>query len=86
MTWMAGTRGLLSPLTLELVSVGAAPGCLPAMLREAARIGQQDLETKIAKLREIIAPLLLLAAAALIAAVVCTVLGPLLELLSALPQ
>ena len=56
------------------------------MLREAARIGQQDLETKIAKLREIIAPLLLLAAAALIAAVVCTVLGPLLELLSALPQ
>ena len=86
MTCMAGTRGLLSPLTLDLVSVGAATGCLPAMLREAARIGQQDLETKIAKLREIIAPLLLLAAAALIAAVVCTVLGPLLELLSALPQ
>ena len=32
------------------------------------------------------APLLLLIAAGMIAAVVCTVLGPLLELLSALPQ
>ncbi|MGM9582982.1 MAG: type II secretion system F family protein [Phascolarctobacterium sp.] len=85
-TCMSGVRGLLSPLTLDLVSVGAATGCLPAMLREAARLGQQDLETRIAKLREIIAPLLLLVAAGLIAAVVCTVLGPLLELLSALPQ
>ncbi|MGM9528679.1 MAG: type II secretion system F family protein [Phascolarctobacterium sp.] len=83
---LAGMRGLLSPLTLDLVSVGAATGCLPQMLREAARLGQQDMQSKIAKLREVLAPLLLLLAAGVIAAVVCAVLGPLLEMLSALPQ
>ena len=49
-------------------------------------MGQQDLESRITKLREVLAPLLLLIAAGMIAAVVCTVLGPLLEPLSALPQ
>ena len=83
---LAGVSGLLSPLTLDLVSVGVATGCLPQMLREAASIGQQDLEARLTKLREVLAPLLLLSAAGMIAAVVCTVLGPLLELLSALPQ
>ena len=83
---LAGVKGLLSPITLDLVSVGAATGCLPQMLREAASMGQQDLESRITKLREVLAPLLLLIAAGMIAAVVCTVLGPLLELLSALPQ
>ena len=83
---LAGVNGLLSPLTLDLVSVGVATGCLPQMLREAASIGQQDLKARLTKLREVLAPLLLLSAAGMIAAVVCTVLGPLLELLSALPQ
>ena len=85
-TSMAGVRGLLSPLTLDLISVGAATGCLPAMLREAAQLRQQDLQHKIAQLREILAPLLLLFVAMVIGAVVCTVLGPLLEMLSTLPQ
>ena len=39
---LAGVKGLLSPITLDLVSVGAATGCLPQMLREAASMGQQD--------------------------------------------
>lgn len=86
MTAMAGVQGLLSPMSLDLVSVGAATGCLPRMLREAASLAQHDLEGKITKLRELIAPLLLLVAASIIAGVVCTVLGPLLEMLSALPQ
>lgn len=85
-TSMAGVQGLLSPLTLDLISVGAATGCLPAMLREAAQLRQQDLQHKIAQLREILAPLLLLFVAMVIGAVVCTVLGPLLEMLSTLPQ
>ena len=83
---LAGVQGLLSPLTLDLVSVGAATGCLPQMLREAAGMGQQDLEARITKLKEVLTPLLLLVAAAMIGAVVCTVLGPLLEMLTALPQ
>ncbi|MGM9569775.1 MAG: type II secretion system F family protein [Phascolarctobacterium sp.] len=83
---MAGVRGLLSAATLDLISVGAATGCLPAMLREAAKLRQQDLHSKIAKLREILAPLLLLFVACIIGGVVCTVLGPLLEMLSALPE
>ena len=83
---MAGVRGLLSAATLDLISVGAATGCLPAMLREAAKLRQQDLHSKIARLREILAPLLLIFVACIIGAVVCTVLGPLLEMLSALPE
>ena len=83
---MLGAAGLLSPLTLDLLGVGASTGCLPQMLREAARLRQEDLQRKLARGKEILAPLLLLIVALVIAVVVCTVLGPLLEMLNALPQ
>lgn len=84
-TALTGAAGLFSPLTQALLDVGAATGYLPRMLREAARIGEDDLRIKLAKIKEVLAPMLLLAAALVIAAVVCAVVGPLLEMLSALP-
>lgn len=84
-TALTGAAGLFSPLTQALLDVGAATGCLPRMLREAARIGEDDLRIKLAKIKEVLAPVLLLGAALVIAAVMCAVMGPLLEMLSALP-
>lgn len=84
-TALTGAEGLFSPLTQALLDVGAATGYLPRMLREAARIGEEDLRVKLAKIKEVLAPMLLLAAALVIAAVVCAVVSPLLEMLSALP-
>lgn len=85
-TSMTGAAGLLSPLTLDLIGVGSSTGTLPLMLREAARLRQEDLQKRLARGKELLAPLLLVLVALVIAAVVCTVLGPLLEMLSALPQ
>ncbi len=84
-TALTGAAGLFSPLTQALLDVGAATGYLPQMLREAARIGEDDLRIKLAKIREVLAPMLLLAAALVIAAVVCAVVSPLLEMMSVLP-
>ncbi|MGM9562110.1 MAG: type II secretion system F family protein [Phascolarctobacterium sp.] len=85
-TALAGMTGLLSPLTLDLASVGATTGCLPQMLREAAQIRQEDLQKRLLRARELLPPVLLVLVATVIALVVCSVLGPLLEMLSALPQ
>ncbi len=82
----SGADMLFSPLTMDLLRVGAATGCLPQMLREAAAIGEQDLQEKLARLKEYLAPALLLLAALMVAVVVCAVVGPLLEMVSALPE
>lgn len=75
-----------SPLTAELLSIGAETGYLPQMLSEAAGIVEQDLRGRLEKAREILAPLLLLVAALLTALVVCSVVSPLFELFTALPE
>ncbi|WP_405380243.1 type II secretion system F family protein [Phascolarctobacterium sp.] len=85
-TALTGATVLLSPMSRDLVGVGAATGCLPKMLLEAARLGEQDLVTRAAKIKEVVGPLLLLCAAVIIGAVVCAVLGPLLEMISAMPE
>ena len=56
------------------------------MLKEAARIGEEDLRENLERINEFLASLLLLVAAVVIAAVVCVVLGPLFEMLSAMPE
>ena len=77
---------MFSPLTAELIVIGAETGYLPKLLNEAASILEQDLRDSLEKLREILAPLLLLVAALVTATVVCSVVGPLFELFSALPE
>ncbi len=56
------------------------------MLKEAARIGEEDLRENLERIKEFLAPLLLLVAAVVIGIVVCVVLGPLFEMLSAMPE
>ncbi len=83
---LAGVEGLFSPITLNLLGVGASTGYLPQMLREAAIIGEQNMQGRIAGLKEVLAPILLLLAALIVATVVWAVLEPLIEMLSALPE
>ena len=77
---------IFSPLTAEFIAVGAATGCLPRMLTEAAQILEQDLRGRLEQFRELFAPMLLLIAALLTALVVCSVMGPLFDLFTALPE
>lgn len=77
---------VFSPLTLELISIGAETGYLPQMLNEAATILEQDLRERLERLRELLAPLLLLVAALVVGAVVCSVVSPLFDLFTALPD
>ena len=78
-----GAKELFSPLMLELVCVGASTGYLPQMLQEAVTAGEQRLQQQLGRLQE---PLLLLVAAIIIAGIVCIVIGPLFEMLSAMPE
>lgn len=55
-------------------------------LIKAAGILEQDLQSKLEKFRELFAPVLLLIAALLTALVVCSVMGPLFDLFTALPE
>ncbi len=80
------TTGFFSPLTCDLIMVGAATGYLPKMLAEAATIGERDLKTKLLKIKEYLAPLLLAVVALVIAVVVSVVVGPLLEIITAMPE
>lgn len=77
---------MFSPLTAELISIGAETGFLPKLLNEASTILEQDLRDRLEKVRELLAPLLLLMAALVIAMVVCSVVGPLFDLFTALPE
>lgn len=77
---------MLSPLTTELMIIGAETGYLSQLLNEAAMILEQDLRERLEKLQEVLAPILLLLAALVTAAVVCSVVGPLFDLFSALPE
>lgn len=80
-----GAKELFSPLMLELVCVGASTGYLPQMLQEAVTAGEQRLQ-QLGRLQELLVPLLLLVAAIIIAGIVCIVIGPLFEMLSAMPE
>lgn len=85
-TAVNGIAGIFSPLTLDLIIVGAATGYLPKMLKEAAQIGTEDIKEKLDRLKEFLAPLLLLIVACIIAVIVYAIVGPLFEILSVLPE
>ena len=78
--------GWINPLSLGLISMGATTGYLPKMLNEAASISEQDLQTGLDRLKESISPLMLLFAALITAGVISSVVGPLFNLISALPE
>lgn len=78
--------GWIAPLSLGLINMGAATGYLPKMFNEAASISEQDLQTGLDRLKESISPLMLLLAALITAGIVSSVVGPLFNLISALPE
>lgn len=71
---------LFSPLSLELITLGAETGRLAESLIQAGEFCQQDLEIKLAKLRELLGPVLLVAGGCLVALILIICLGPLFEL------
>ena len=54
--------------------------------QEAVTAGEQRLQQQLGRLQELLVPLLLLVAAIIIAGIVCIVIGPLFEMLSAMPE
>jgi len=78
--------GWLSPLSLDLIIMGATTGSLPQMLCEAVAIREQDLQNSLNSLKEALSPLMLLFAAIITVGVVTSVVGPLFNLISALPE
>ena len=56
------------------------------MLQEAVTAGEQRMQQQLGRLQELMVPLLLLVAAIIIAGIVCIVIGPLFEMLSAMPE
>lgn len=85
-TALQHSLGLFSPLTEELLYLGATTGYLPQMLSEAAQIVESDLRYRLEKLRELLAPTLLMVAALITAGLVCTIMSPLFDLFSAIPD
>lgn len=80
------THGLFSPLTEELITIGSTTGYLPQMLEEAAKIAEDDLRDYLDKLREFLAPALLIVAATLTASIVVSIMSPLFDLFTAIPE
>lgn len=80
-TAAGGCNGFFSPITIELITVGAATGYLPEMLMEAARLEEQELYCKLDKLKELLAPCLLLISAVVVGVLVCSVVEPLFGLI-----
>lgn len=78
--------GWLSPLSLDLIIMGATTGFLPQMLCEAVVIREQDLQNTLDRLKEVLSPLMLLFAALITAGVVTSVAGPLFNIISTLPE
>lgn len=85
-TALQHSLGLFSPLTEELLYLGATTGYLSQMLSESAQITESDLRYRLEKLRELLAPALLMVAALITAGLICTVMSPLFDLFSAIPD
>ena len=77
---------LLSPMSQELVKVGAATGYLPEMLQEAGAICKEDLHNRLVKIKELLGPVLLFIGALVAGIIVYITLGPMFELISAIPE
>lgn len=77
---------LFSRQTIDFLEIGAASGNMPKMLQEAAKLQEQELRRRLMQLKELLGPSLLLVAALLTAAVICSALEPLFNLFTAIPE
>lgn len=77
---------LFCPLSLELITLGAETGKLAENLLQAGEFCQQDLEARLAKLRELLGPVLLVVGGCLVSLILIICLGPLFELVDNIPM
>lgn len=77
---------LFSQQTIDFLEIGAASGNMPKMLQEAAKLQEEGLRRRLMQLKELLGPSLLLIAALLTAAVICSALEPLFNLFTAIPE
>jgi general secretion pathway protein F len=75
-----GESGLFPPVALRLVASGERSGRLDAMLDEAARHQQREVEALLGTLTTVLAPLMILVVGALVLVIVLAILLPIFEL------
>jgi general secretion pathway protein F len=75
-----GESGLFPAVALRLVASGERAGRLDAMLDEAARHQQREVEALLGTLTAVLAPVMILAVGALVLAIVLAILLPIFEL------
>jgi general secretion pathway protein F len=75
-----GESGLFPPVALRLVASGERSGRLDAMLDEAARHQQREVESLLGTLTTVLAPLMILVVGALVLVIVLAILLPIFEL------
>jgi len=80
------SQGLFTPLTEELLTMGASTGYLPQMLEEAAKIAEDALQERLEMARELLAPMLLLVAAMFTSGIVYIAMSPLFDLFTLMPE
>ncbi len=76
----------LSPITIEMMTIGAATGYLPKLLNEAAKISEENMRATLERMKEVLGPALLLITALIVGVVVVSVIQPLLDLFANLPK
>lgn len=76
---LAATR-CFPPLLLHMIANGEATGRIAPLLDKAARLQQQELETRTATLTSLIEPALLLAMGAVVMLIVLAVMQPIIEI------
>lgn len=77
---------LLSSLTIEFLIVGESSGTLAAMLKEAGVLLEQDFSANLKNVKVLLEPILLIAIAVVIGAMIFTVASPLLTFLTEIPE
>ena len=84
--YLQNHKDVFTPIVRAFIMVGNHTGNLVEMLNEAVRIKTEMLSGKLAKLKEYLAPVLLLVVAVFIGFVVLSVMQPIFNLFGALPE
>jgi type IV pilus assembly protein PilC len=78
-----GSTGILSPLILEMVSVGESSGSLQEMLGHAADLYDAEMDTRLAALAAVIEPIIMIGMGLVVAIIVIVMYLPIFHLSSA---
>jgi type IV pilus assembly protein PilC len=78
-----GSTGILSPLILEMVSVGESSGSLQEMLGHAADLYDAEMDTRLAALAAVIEPVIMIGMGLVVAIIVIVMYLPIFHLSSA---